>query len=205
MGVGAWQPVQQGGDEICGGRRNGSVEEWAQHFGSWTFRQLVLQPSLLKLLRGKDSARESQTVDQEPASVWLRVKDSLASNDFDRIETAPAREALRRVESSIADGSLLHVIGIFEHWSRTMELLDMMMPLPTGQRWAKVAQQEKESYGSHAWKQQQAADLEEAHESTAVRRLLQADVRIYAAALQRFEALRRDHAPACEPGTICHV
>ena len=65
------------------------------------------------------------------------------------------------------------------------------LPLTGGRRWAIAARQERESYGSQKWKARQAQQLEAARASPAVQRRLRADVRIYAAARDRFESLSR--------------
>lgn len=199
--VPAWRPVQHGGDELCGGMRNGSVEEWARHFGSWMFRQLALQPSILHMLsRGRgsvgDAGRASaQRVGEDPQlpSVWIRVKQEIAANDYDRVRTHAASAALHRVEKSLMSGSLLDVVGIFEQWDRTMALLDAALPLSGGRRWADAARQHTNRHGSSAWKRRSAARLADARRSAVVARLLEADLRVYAAVVARFRLLCARH------------
>ena len=197
-GVRAWESVQMGGDELCGGKRNGSVEEWAKHFGSWTYRQLLLQPDMLAMLRTPRSheslRRDAPTKDSHDApAVWLKVKRAIADNDYDRRRTSIARKALHRLESALLDGSLLHVIGIFEQWKTTMSLFDALLPLAGKRLWARASSEHQESYGSHSWRHDKSMELSTAKQSSAVARLLEADIRLYEAALARFHALCTAH------------
>jgi hypothetical protein len=193
-GVPAWENVRRGGDQLCGGMRNGSIEAWATHFGSWMFRLLALQPRTLGLMsRQNDGRRQEPNLSGDEATLtgWLRVKALIRSNDYDSKRTMPARKVLRRILKSIAEGSLFDVPGIFEQWEATMSLLDAIVPLAHGRTWGEEVKAHTETHGSHVWRAQKAATLMLARGSASVQRLLEADIHVYAAARSRFQYLCR--------------
>ena len=93
-------------------------------------------------------------------------------------------------------GSLFDVVGIFEQWGRTMALLDAALPLAGGRRWEDAARQHTDRHGSSKWKRRSAMHLAAARRSTVVGRRLEADLRVYDAALARFTALSALHLVA---------
>ena len=192
MGTGgpAWLPVSQGGDVLCGGKQNGSLASWARSIGSQFFRQLALQPDYFsQLSEGRTMGANLKT--QE--SALLELQRLIGRHETGK--TRLGRTVIRKVERSMRDGLMPNVVGLFEQMPRTLLLFDKVIPLNGGRRWADEAQRLEYTHGSSQWAGQKQQLLSETAGSGAevIESHLAADLRLYKAAMARFEQLCAEH------------
>ena len=114
--------------------------------------------------------------------------------DANAAATYHARSAaLTLLEGALEEGRLADVLGIFEHWKQSMQLLNVLVPLGRGRRWQQAAARHKSTFESHTWKGAELKAIAAARQDKAVEAHLVADQRLYLAGRRAFLKLCMKH------------
>ena len=105
----------------------------------------------------------------------------------------PGGAALTLIEGALQEGRLADVLGIFEQWKTSMQLLNALVPLDRGERWQQAAAQRKSTFDSHKWKDAELEAIAAARQDKAVEALLMADRRLYLAGRRAFSTMCMKH------------
>lgn len=187
QGIAAWLPVSQGGDVLCGGVQNASLATWARLVGNQFFRQLAIQPEVFsKMSRGR-------TIDPHATADGAEGEIRKLMGRHEKGKSRLGRQMLRKVENALRAGEMPNVVGIYEQLPRTLVMFDHVIPLNGGRMWIKEASRLAYTHSSGRWARQKQQVLRERESREAFAADLAADVRLYAAALGRFEKLCDEH------------
>jgi len=182
-------------DPLCGAEhldpRTASVREWAAHWGSYLFDELLQHPDLRP-----DILTQTQS-GPHVAPPWYDMKQRLAGGDS--IETAAGRANLEKVHNWLdtIDGSTsgpYGIIGLAEEWEETCALLDRGLPLRRG-KWADVSETYKNEHGSEVYKDQEEAARDAARSDPVVLKALAADIQLYDHAVRIYKAQLQSATP----------
>ncbi|KAG8458447.1 hypothetical protein KFE25_004325 [Diacronema lutheri] len=188
--------------------KTASARDWAEHVGSYAFRQFLFAPDafarvgatcapggnasapqLPQVHRASGAARgasfECRTVHS-----WTEQRDALGACG-DGISCDAGRRELRELVDAIANGTRFATVGLLSRWDESMRLFDRHVPLVP-----RAASRRARSWRDalppprprpEGERAAEAAEVEAARRDPLVRARLAADLELYAAAERLFE------------------
>lgn len=187
-----------------------NLTRWAQHYGAYAFRQLLLQPHYFAGVGAQCASADSQSGAGAPpagysgpvpaipspgrraqcrfARSWTEHKAALGAG-ADGQATAAGAAALRDLSAAIASGRLFRTVGLVSRWNESMRLFDAHVPMDYmgahGRRWTALDSIQGDAHTPEE-RAQMGQLLREARASPHIRAHLRADLQLYAAAEQLF-------------------
>mmetsp|Transcript_36143 Transcript_36143/g.115741 ORF Transcript_36143/g.115741 Transcript_36143/m.115741 type:complete len:238 (+) Transcript_36143:568-1281(+) len=205
-------------DPLCGDRRlpfaTWTMRDMADHWGNLLFRETLFFRDLAVLAATNAAYADEGTCSPWPAAesgnrsgtslipwfVWRHALRRMGCGD--EPERPAGRANLEVVVSHIEAGRLYDAVGIVEHFDEATSLFDCRVPLWwTTTAWGPLLARHTQSHHSARWKDDERRAVDHARTDPYVRDKLQADIRIYDAAVRVF---RRSFAPGGTP-TNCVV
>lgn len=170
----------QGGDPLCASQRldatNATIEQWADHWGNFLFRELLLGgPLQAEVIPNGTSALKSQHP-HDP--VWYSWKIALGEGQM--LESEAGKRNMRLVTKFLrGDGvpPLYDAIGVTTQWTRSMQLFDRVAPLHA--TWAELSGRHHTTHDSQHWKEDEERELQRARKNKHVLQAISADLKIY--------------------------
>ena len=163
-------------DPLCGSSHfqytNSTVLHFAQHWGNFAFRELLLHPRL----RGTAA---TGTAFRPASPVWWAWK--RAVGDAENLWTPEGRVAFETTRHVLDDGTLFDTVGLLERFNDTCRLLDRLYPLPpaVATSYATLASRFANSHGSARYAVEEHSARDAARGDPAVRALVATDLQLY--------------------------
>ena len=165
-----------------------SIEEWAEHWGNFLLRELLLHPKL-RPRRLENSLERALQIDPVRANgsvagdggkltaVWMLHKLVLKGADDPR--TRAGEDALRSAAALLNSSSMFDGFGVVERWKESMQRFDHLMPLGGPGTWLNESTAHRNDHKSGLSKDQEAQILRAAKVSSVVREALRGDLYLY--------------------------
>lgn len=169
-----------GFDPLCGRTvlhaKNATIQEWAQHWGNFLFRELLLNTDMRQFAEKQpDFHPENYSCRHE---AWLSWKYQLNGGDDPRTESGKSNLMELRKHMTGRASPLYDIHGVVEMWEETMTLFDEIMPM-AGASWVHDASGIDDSHGSGAWKAEEVRVLQAARADPVILAELAADIELY--------------------------
>jgi hypothetical protein len=177
------------GDPLCGSNRlkagSASIEEWADHWGNYLFRELLLYPPLRKEVMPNGTAscdalcqvRGNESYQGD--NFWYKWK--IALGEGQDLKSAAGQRNMQLLKQHLlgSDGvqPFYDAVGITTQWENSMKLFDKVAPLHAS--WKPLSDKYHETHGSGEWVSEERSTLERAMTNQHVLKALEADLKIY--------------------------
>lgn len=152
-----------------------SIQDFAEYWGNFLFREILWHPELFKLASSRDDFIHDAKCGETRAP-WETLHVQLNGGDDPRTPSGAAN--MKAVEEYLMRGKLYDVIGVAEKWESSMRLFDHLVPL-ANRTWSDAAAAEKTTHHSENYAKEKEALLARAKHDKYVLDAIAGDRHLY--------------------------